>query len=174
MVLKNIILSIVSVFLILGNTLYNVNQKRADKVLGKLWLESEIDLSRIEVSKGQLEQLNLSDVEVYSIQSNRKKVGYAYFADAPSKVDNFTYMVIFDLNLKIHHTEVLKYRENYGSEICSKRFLKQFVGKSNGEGLIFNKDIDGVSGATISSKSITFGVRKLSKNIFKLKEAKLL
>jgi hypothetical protein len=40
--------------------------------------------------------------------------------------------------------------------------LKQFIGKSRGESLQIDKDIDNISGAILSAPSITQGVRDLS------------
>lgn len=43
-----------------------------------------------------------------------------------------------------------------------KSWLKQFIGKSRGESLQIDKDIDNISGAILSAPSITQGVRDLS------------
>ena len=40
--------------------------------------------------------------------------------------------------------------------------MKQFIGKSNGENMEFEKDIDSISGATISAPVITKGIKSLS------------
>ena len=50
--------------------------------------------------------------------------------------------------------EVLKYRENYGAEICSKRWLKKFINISTNSYTEYNQKIDAISGATISVNSI--------------------
>jgi len=57
---------------------------------------------------------------------------------------------------------VLVYRSTYGGEIMSRSWLKQFIGKTKGESMEMNKDIDGISGATLSAPSITQGVKDLS------------
>ncbi len=44
--------------------------------------------------------------------------------------------------------------------VVSNGFLAQFEGKSPGSPLTFGKDIDGVTGATISSRAISKGVRQ--------------
>jgi Na+-translocating ferredoxin:NAD+ oxidoreductase RnfG subunit len=70
---------------------------------------------------------------------------------------------------------VLRYREPYGGAISSRSWLNQFTGKSASEGFKVEKDIDSVSGATISVNSVTRGVLKLtlvmekiiSENVFK-------
>ncbi len=44
----------------------------------------------------------------------------------------------------------------------SRSWLKQFIGKTNGQKMAMDKDIDGISGATLSAPSITLGVKDLS------------
>ena len=54
----------------------------------------------------------------------------------------------------------------YGYEIASKWWLSQFKGKKEGRRMEYKHDINGLSGATISAKSITDSVKILSKNMF--------
>lgn len=56
--------------------------------------------------------------------------------------------------------EIMVYREARGDEVRDPRFRKQFQGKSSQDPLRLNQDIDAVSGATISSASLTVGVRR--------------
>ena len=171
MVLKSFIVTLCVLYTLQfsDTNYYESNIKRTNKVLSKVWEDKEVELKEVQIPSSMLEKLSIKNIELYTVKESNDNIAYAYFTDAPSKIDKFTYMIIFDLNLKIMYTEVLKYRENYGAEICSKRFLRQFEGKSNGIDLEFDEDIDGVSGATISSKSITISVKKASKNIVKLK-----
>ena len=57
--------------------------------------------------------------------------------------------------------EILEYREAYGGEVRNPKWLAQFAGKKNGAGLHLSEDIQNISGATLSSKHITDGVRRL-------------
>ena len=61
--------------------------------------------------------------------------------------------------------KILVYREDHGGEIGSKRWLKQFIGKTLTHNLKYQKDIAAISGATISARSMTFEVNKLLKAI---------
>jgi hypothetical protein len=57
--------------------------------------------------------------------------------------------------------EILEYREAYGGEVRNPKWLAQFAGRKNGAGLQLKDDIQNISGATLSSKHITDGVRRL-------------
>ena len=52
------------------------------------------------------------------------------------------------------------YREDYGSDVRKRRFLKQFRGKSSTDPISVNNDITSISGATMSSYAIANGVRE--------------
>ena len=66
----------------------------------------------------------------------------------------YDYLIILDENLKIKKSKILVYREDYGGEIASKRWLKQFIGKSWLDSFLYSKEISAISGATISVKSM--------------------
>ena len=57
--------------------------------------------------------------------------------------------------------EILEYRESYGSEIRDAAWRDQFRGKRHGATLKLNADIQNISGATLSSRHITDGVKRL-------------
>ena len=70
---------------------------------------------------------------------------------------------------------MLVYREEYGGEIGSKRWLKQFVGTAaSGKKLEYNEDIIPISGATISVQSMTRAINDLLKSIALLHQKSLL
>ena len=72
-----------------------------------------------------------------------------------------TYLVIFNMKQEIIYSNIIKYREGYGGEIRGKKWLAQFNGMKDTL-YTFPKDIVGISGATISVKSVTKGFSKLS------------
>ena len=58
-------------------------------------------------------------------------------------------------------TKVLVYREDYGGEIGSKRWLKQFIGKTQHDELRYGDNIVAISGATISVRSMTHAMNNI-------------
>lgn len=104
----------------------------------------------------------------FRIEKDEQHLGYFYFGKAPSKADEFDYVVIFDAEFIIKKIKILAYREDYGGEISSKRWLRQFDGSGKNDKLEYGSDIKGISGATISAKSMTNAVNDLLDNISKL------
>jgi len=115
------------------------------------------------------ETCNLDPIDdtFYSISEDDSIIGYLAVTDAPSKFHRFDYYVLFNDKEEILKVEVLHYRENYGGEICSKNWLKQFVGIDTENYSNFNREIDGISGATISVNSLKHHVLKISNKLKK-------
>lgn len=100
--------------------------------------------------------------------------GYFYYGKALSKADVFDYVVIFDSELIIKKIKILAYREDYGGEIGSKRWLKQFIDLSVKDEVELNKNIKNISGATISARSMTITVNELLESLAIIQENKAL
>lgn len=110
----------------------------------------------------------------FKIEKENNLLGYAYVSKAPSKTDNFDYLVLLDPELIILKTKVLVYREDYGGEIGSKRWLKQFIGKTKDDNLRYGDNIVVISGATISVKSFTEAINNLLQSLKMLHSKQLL
>jgi hypothetical protein len=76
------------------------------------------------------------------------------------KHDYITYAVAITPDGKVKGVEILDYRETYGYQIRDKSWRDHFVGKSIQDPLQLDKDIPNISGATLSSKHVTEGVRR--------------
>ena len=100
-----------------------------------------------------------------SISEHDSIIGYLAVTDAPSKFHMFDYYILFDNEAEILKVEILHYRENYGAEICSKRWLKQFVVIDNKNSQVYNNSVDGISGATISVNSLKYDLLKICKEL---------
>ena len=103
------------------------------------------------------------DETFYSISEEDSIIGYLAVTDAPSKFHRFDYYILFDDKEDILKVEILHYRENYGAEICSRRWLKQFVGIDTKNSQSYNNSVDAISGATISVNSLKYDLLKTCK-----------
>ena len=128
---------------------------------------TKIHNSITELFNSDLYKLTKAEESVYTIKESDNILGYFVFAKAPSKFHEFDYYIIFDNNGLIMKVQVLQYRENYGAEICSKRWLKKFINASSSNFTKYNQRIDGISGATISVNSIKNDVFKLTNTLKK-------
>ena len=72
---------------------------------------------------------------------------------AQNAYEEFYYAIIINPDQSIKSVKILEYDSDYGYEICSKRWLKQFQ-KINPSDIRKDYNIDGITGATVSVNSI--------------------
>jgi len=114
---------------------------------------------------------DFSQGRLFKISSEDTFLGYGYLGNAPSKTATYDYLILFDENFVITKSKVLIYREEYGGEISSARWLKQFTGTVIGEDtLVYNDDIIPISGATISVQSMTLAINNLLSSLQQLQK----
>ncbi len=151
--------------------------KKANKEITKHYNINEFDKETIivpeEINSKTTSEFN--DENLFRIISESELIGYGYIGSAEAKVSTFDFLVLFDTDMIIVKTKVLIYREEYGGEISSKRWLKQFNGvSSSSPELIYKQDIIPISGATISVRSMTQAINDLLKSIKLLQEQEIL
>ena len=66
-----------------------------------------------------------------------------------------------DASGAVKDVEILEYREAYGDQVRDPKWRAQFTGKRNGAVLTLDKDVRNISGATLSSKHLTGGVKRV-------------
>lgn len=77
------------------------------------------------------------------------------------KHEFITYAVAINPDGKVKGVEIMDYRETFGYQIRGKDWRQTFVGKSAADPVKLDKDIPNISGATLSSKHVTDGVRRV-------------
>jgi len=97
----------------------------------------------------------------YEIKKENELIGFAVLDNALGKVKPITFLVVFNSDFSVKSVDIIKYREQYGGAIEKKEWLNQFTSKTIESELELNINIDGISGATISVKTIIKGVKRL-------------
>jgi hypothetical protein len=151
-------------------------QKKVDKEIKSTFEVNEFELNSILIPQhiNDAFKMNIRKGFFFKVTANNGPLGYCFVGKAPSKTDNFDYLVLFDNDQIIKKIKVLVYREDYGAEIGSKRWLKQFIGIEKTDRINYFQDIIAISGATISARSLTVEVNNLLKSIEILDQNKLL
>ena len=104
--------------------------------------------------------LDNQELKIFTIFSDKKILGWAVILDEMGKVKPITFLVGIDAQGKVAGVAVLEYRDMFGSEIKRRSFLRQFQEKSSKDTLQVGRDIDAVTGATISSQAAASAVKK--------------
>ena len=98
---------------------------------------------------------------VWEVKAGDRRVGWFFVDRVIGKHEFITYAVAMGADGTVRGIEILEYREAYGSEIRNPKWRQQFVGKRPGAPLKLDRDIKNISGATLSSRHVADGVRRL-------------
>ena len=99
--------------------------------------------------------------EVYIGETADRVDGYAMVHNTIGKHKHMTYMVGVDGKGQVTDVELLVFREARGSEVGRKRFNSQYESKTVFDPIRINKDIINISGATMSVRSMSAGVKRV-------------
>ena len=87
--------------------------------------------------------------------------GWFIVDEVIGKHEFITYAVGLTSAGVVHGIEIMDYRESYGGQVRDPKWRAQFVGKTEASPLKLDRDIKNISGATLSSRHITEGVRRV-------------
>jgi Na+-transporting NADH:ubiquinone oxidoreductase subunit NqrC len=106
----------------------------------------------------------MSGVRVLSDEQQVWRVsggGWFIVDEVVGKHEFITYAVGLNADGSVKQIEVMDYRETYGGEIRNEKWRAQFAGKTSKSPLKLDSDIRNISGATLSCRHITDGVKRL-------------
>jgi Na+-translocating ferredoxin:NAD+ oxidoreductase RnfG subunit len=123
---------------------------------------------RLNLSAAQQQQINASAIansniepRIWQVRNGDTLAGYFFVHDVIGKQEYITYAVALDAEGKVKAVEILAYRETHGYEIRNARWRAQFAGKRAGDGVKLEADIANISGATLSCRHVTDGIRRI-------------
>ena len=87
--------------------------------------------------------------------------GWFIVDEVIGKHEFITYAVGLNADGSVKQIEVMDYRETYGGQVREEKWRAQFIGKKHGAKLKLDDDIQNISGATLSSRHLADGVRRL-------------
>jgi hypothetical protein len=87
--------------------------------------------------------------------------GWFLVDEVLGKHEFITYACGIDAHGAVTGIEIMDYRETYGYQVRDRGWRNQFPGKTAASELELDVDIRNISGATLSSRHITDGVKRL-------------
>ncbi len=147
------------------------------RLIGNLKKNGISDISQLKEIKSGFKTSPELQGKFYSVSKGREanQVKYVYVGRVNScrtggcssntntsanlESEYFDYFIFFDSAKTVRMVEVYNYQATHGYEITAKGWLKQFIGFSGKDTLLVNKNIDGITGATISVFAITQDVQ---------------
>jgi hypothetical protein len=156
-----VVTSSVATYSYLPDYLTKKMSRQLTKIFGKEMQYQEVDIVDSLAINHQIFEVKTNDtISGYSMitRSLGCKIGGC---DKPNKdtisFEEFFFLTAFDKQKNIKKVRVLEYTSDHGYQIANKGWLKQFERDSTFE---VGRNIDGISGATISVKSITKAVNE--------------
>ena len=141
-------------------TYFNVEQAQQAIFPGGKFAEAPITLSPQQ--KKEIERR--SGVNVQHDQIRAWKVeggGYFIVDEVLGKHEFITYAIGLNADGSVKQIEIMQYSESYGYQVRNPEWRKQFVGKTSAAPLKLDQDIKNISGATLSTKHIADGVKRV-------------
>lgn len=100
-------------------------------------------------------------IEARAARKGGQTVGWVYIDEVIGKHEFITYAVGIDAGGEVRGVEILDYRETHGGQVRETGWRAQFRGLSLSNPPQLGKDIRNISGATLSCRNVTDGVRRL-------------
>lgn len=125
--------------------------------------------SFVELSEQQRETIeNLSDIrqrwkaqEVWKAYTNNEFTGWFIVDKVIGKHEFITYATALSPKGEVIGIEIMDYRETYGGQVNEMVWKQQFIGVNKNSPLELEEDIKNISGATLSCRNVTNGVKRL-------------
>lgn len=143
-----------------GATYLTVEQAQQAIFPGEKLSQSFINLTNQQVH--EIERRSDTNVRRKQIQLWKSANGGFFIVDeVVGKHEYITYAAGLNPDGTVKQIEIMTYRESYGYEIRNADWRAQFVGKNSSAPLKLDKDIKNISGATLSCRHITEGVKRI-------------
>jgi len=139
------------------------NLKKIKKIIDDYWNSDEVilDETGFTFAMGKLYECKIDTQlkgKLYVGRVNSCRSGGcsqpSETAESETGFEYFDYLIILNANNCIELVRVFNYQATHGVEITSRNWLKQFRGYNGEKPLEYNKDIDAISGATVSVISL--------------------
>ena len=112
---------------------------------------------RSEIKKKSGVPVRVKEIKVWRASSG----GFFIVDEVVGKHEFIVYAIGINLDGSVKQIEIMDYRESYGYEIRNKDWRKQFVGTTADAPLKLDQDIKNISGATLSCRHVTDGVKRV-------------
>ena len=112
--------------------------------------------------------------EIYEGTAGGNVVGFAVKVAPRGYSGEIVMLVGVDPDLRVKGMKILSQRETpgLGNNVEKPKFQKQFIGKGLTDAIEPKKDIDAITGATISSRGVCEGVKTVLKDTEQYRKAK--
>jgi len=153
-----------------GYPLSEKTLSRAAKRAEKIWKDSKVELEPVFADHSSPNYSPNDSFFRLSVESTF--LGYLVVSSAKGRHDHFEFMMVYTNEFEVIDLRVLVYRSEYGSQVASKGWLQQFYGFPPKQAYRYGYDVDALSGATYSAKSLTGQINRINRMVVELAGSK--
>lgn len=172
--------TLTAICLVVAALLGGVNAVTADKIAAINLANTESSLKAVATAADEFAGINLTDAmtaaaaangakltEAYEVKEGGASAGYAFKVVASGSQGNIEMIVGVDADGLVSGVSIVSNKETsgIGSKVMENNalpsgtgVLDQFIGMNGAGSLAVGKNVDAISGATVSSKGVTKGV----------------
>ena len=150
--------------------------KKLNKLLSELYHDHKLQLDRLNLAGEDLSDTDIlnSDGKWFAISEAEKVVGWLMTDRVWGRYHEFEFAMVIDTNLIIKEVSVLNYPASHGNAVTGKSWLHGFTGFSPDSNPVYGKQIDALSGASISGPHLSESIAGALHILKKLDEQALL
>lgn len=152
----------------------NFPLKKVQRTIKKIWKTNLFEIEDVDTEP------KTKSGKFYSINEEGQLLGYLYVGRVNScrsggcSIDGggqdlsfefFDYFLVTDTLARIKKVKIFNYQATHGHEVMSSGWLRQFQGYNGVEELRYGREIEAISGATISAKAINEDVQLTIKTL---------
>lgn len=139
------------------------------ELIDKLYSNAELVEYPVEVNRALLKEIKgktsarliTNGLKVWEVREQGQLSGWLFNAEVLGKHENIRYALAIDSDGVITDLEIMEYRETHGGQIKDELWRAQMYGRRLGSGFKLGKDIDNITGATLSCRHLSDGVHGL-------------
>jgi Na+-translocating ferredoxin:NAD+ oxidoreductase RnfG subunit len=130
----------------------------ADRIEQATWVLTPEQVDAIQ--KQARSRLDSRLVSLHTAWRGGQVIGYAHIDVHTVRTKSEGFMIVLDPDGHVRSVRVLAFYEPL-DYLPSERWYDAFIGKGRDDGLRIGRDVDAVSGATLSAQAATEGVRRM-------------
>ena len=123
----------------------------------KVWLTDSQTAAIQKILGDQIKYNERRVTHYFGLDDAGQSVGAMTIGNEIGRSYPITFMVVINPNGTVKDVEIMVYREPHGWEVRFESFLSQFFGRNGGDPF---DNINNITGATLSVRSMTKGVKK--------------
>jgi len=109
-------------------------------------------------SSGVFYELVGKQISIKYVYTGRVETARGGQGDGAS-ADFLDYFILFDAHKIVQKVRIVKFQSEHGQAVTSAGWLKQFVGYHTKKSLEIGRNVDAISGATLTVNKLTFDIK---------------